>query len=718
MRDLDGTSRWSDLRIYRDGKLLTSIDLPANGTDIPLHAATTPPSLISTSSLRMQLLLRRPETPMTLGLIMADNSMIQITLNRNDRKIDVTSNIQGQSTLISSTFFPADVLPFAAMVLDTLVRSTLWAILVLLGVLICEILLVMIGEIWARPIKSQTTARTSKKKSAQSTPDQATINTTSHTRARFIVRTWHSLVSAMHPIALIALVGSLCFVAWIAYVEYQAEPHIYDASAYLFAAKMYATGHLSVPLPPAPNQFPGPFMNQFDGRWFGQYPPGTGLTLVPGIWLGIPWLVEPLLGTAALFGIGLIATRLYDRRVATLAILLGTLSPFYSYLAASYLSHTIALFYLVWAVWALLRFLQGGARWNLPLATFLFGMASLTRDLVGVLFAITVTLGLVILHWQKVRTEWRRWDIAGLFSIIIILTFICIILVFNALLTQDPLLSPRTLFFAGDQWGFGQGIGFYREHTLAAGFVNLDELLTSLAIDLYGWPFYLAFAICLLPFLTRRARGADWFCLICTTILAGAYIGYFYHGIYLGPRYLYETLPFLLMLTARGILTLAAAGIDAAQELRKHWRAGMRTVTPHTIISIPTLILVTLLMLCDLLYYQPRQIELYHNFSGLPPQVYQINLAEVYHPPVHNAIVVTDDTKIYQVVLFPLNDPQLHNDVIYAWANSIEGYAGLQAAFPHRKLYHLDIVSDGSVRYTPINPTTWAPGIPPGTVRA
>ena len=60
--------------------------------------------------------------------------------------------------------------------------------------------------------------------------------------------------------ALLLLLASFGFVSWIAAVQYNGEPHIYDASAYLFAAKMYAQGHLAVPIPPASDRFPGPFL--------------------------------------------------------------------------------------------------------------------------------------------------------------------------------------------------------------------------------------------------------------------------------------------------------------------------------------------------------------------------------------------------------------------------------------------------------------------------
>jgi Dolichyl-phosphate-mannose-protein mannosyltransferase len=716
MRDLDGTSRWRNGQVWANGREEQSVAWPANGSSLSLPPAPT---------LRISVQLQRPETPMTLTLLSTGGGVVTITLDRNDRQILVSRSIPGQSNNATptTTFFPLDAAPFAAMVIDTLVRITLWAVIVLLVVITGEIgiglarrgrLIAPTADLSALAPHTETTPTL-----AETIPthggraDQPAVGAInrplragirlSNVWYRFPRGIWQQVTAALHPIALLALAGSLVFVAWIAAVQYNGEPHIFDASAYLFAAKMYALGHFSVPVPAAVDRFPGPFMVQYNGQWFGQYAPGTALTLVPGIWLGVPWLVEPVLGTFALLGIGLMAARLFDRRVATVAVLLGTLSPFYSYLSASYLSHTVALFYFVWGTWALLRFSQGKAGWNMPLSAVLFGMAGLTRDLVAVLYVAIVLPGIMLLSWRHIHRNWRSWVVPLLAFFSVLCLFFVFNALFNALLTGNPLVTPRSLFFAGDRWGFGQGIGFYGQHTLAAGFVDIDELLTILQIDLFGWPFYLTLAFLALPFLTRRCTGTDWFMLAVAAIMTGAYIGYFYHGIYLGPRYLFETLPFLLILTSRGIFTLAATAMDAKQAASK-WLAGRRDTTfipPQSRFSIMTIVLVGALLLCNILYYMPRQIALHQDYSGLPAG-YTINLPEIYHPPLHNAIIVTNDISIYQFVLFPLNDPLLHDDVLYAFASSSADYSELRSAFPGRTLYQLAVAPDGSVSYTKI----------------
>ncbi|MBX5448922.1 ArnT family glycosyltransferase [Thermogemmatispora sp.] len=740
MRDLEGYSRWRNLQIWSGQHLIQTIRWPAPATTVRLPAS---------AELRLRLELQRPETPRSLILLTAAGGVLEVTLDRNDRRLSVTwlapeqDPQRGTGTTQftnKSVFFPLDAAPFGAEVADTLVRSLLWGTVLLLAVMLARGTVASLCLFACR--RRSVASRSQLSADDRQTPHAGRVRRWSwlrplqhgsggHILPIRLAGYWQRLTGALHPLALLALGGSLGYTLWIARVEYHGQPHIYDAAAYVFAAKMYAQGRLAVPLPPAADLFPGPFMVQFDGRWFAQYPPGTALTLVPGFWLGLPYAVEPLLGTLALLGIGLVAARLYDRTTATLAVLLGVFSPFYSYLAASYLSHTVTLFYLVWGLWALLCFLQDRKLWGLPLAAFCFGLAYLTREQVALLDIVMLSSAILLAAWRRWRpwpSSWLRMLIA---SLCIFQVFVILDLLSNLALTGNPLLTPRTLFFAGDRWGFGQGIGFYGAHTLAAGLVNLDEQLTILAIDLFGWPFYLTLALLLIPFVSGRSRASDWLLLAGTLVIALAFVGYFYHGIYLGPRYLYETLPFLLMLSARGLTTLAqserlvvaaigqtARQQDPAQRGPQHSPEAASSATagaaPGAKQSLArtlalarncplTALLFMGLLACNLLYYTPRQINLYHNYSGLPAGR-QIDLQAIYQPPVHHAIVVTNDLAIYDFVLFPLNEPLLQQgDIIYAQASEPEQFERLRRAFPGRPLYFLEIGPDGRVIYLPLS---------------
>ena len=123
MRDLDGTSRWRNLEIQANGHTQESLAWPANGGTVALPA---------TSNLHIALQLQRPETPMALNLNLSNQQTLQIMLDRHDRQLRVIKLITNQT--VAKAFFPVDVAPFAAMVIDTLVRILLWAVGVLLAV--------------------------------------------------------------------------------------------------------------------------------------------------------------------------------------------------------------------------------------------------------------------------------------------------------------------------------------------------------------------------------------------------------------------------------------------------------------------------------------------------------------------------------------------------------------------------------------------------------
>ncbi|HEU5349870.1 MAG TPA: hypothetical protein VFU63_14775, partial [Ktedonobacterales bacterium] len=265
-------------------------------------------------------------------------------------------------------------------------------------------------------------------------------------------------------------------------------------------------------------------------------------------------------------------------------------------------------------------------------------------------------------------------------------------LLYNQLQTGSAIVSPRTLFFPGDRYGFGQGIGFYGQHTFAAGMVILDQLLAILLIDLYGWPFYLTLALLPLTFL-RRDAGTRWdvFCALLLVLLVGAQAGYFYHGIYLGPRYLFETLPFLLLLTARGVTALAATLVRIGQLF------GTARPTRPLALGVSGVLLLALLA-CNLFYYSPRQAQLYHDYTGLPAAM-KVDARTIYSFRPRQAIVLTNNWYIYNYLLWPLNDPELRGETLYAYAPVPNDLQRLRAEYPNRTLYMTQVAPNGTVKF-------------------
>jgi hypothetical protein len=252
------------------------------------------------------------------------------------------------------------------------------------------------------------------------------------------------------------------------------------------------------------------------------------------------------------------------------------------------------------------------------------------------------------------------------------LPFVLVYLVYNLRETGNPLLLPRMIFDASDHFGFGDGIGFHTRHTLAAGLANTDELLTLLQFDLFGWPPLFALSLVGLPFVLGRARAWDYLALGGFLAFVAAYIGYFYHGIALGPRYYFEAVPWLLLLAARGASALA----DAART----W--------------LVPIVLLAALSLNTFLFYLPAELDRRQDMSGLPgapPLVLDFVQTTIFGPHVtgvpENSLVVTSDWWIYNSTLAALNCPQLPNcPVVFALAINADDAARLRAQYPDRTL--------------------------------
>jgi hypothetical protein len=175
-------------------------------------------------------------------------------------------------------------------------------------------------------------------------------------------------------------------------------------------------------------------------------------------------------------------------------------------------------------------------------------------------------------------------------------------LLYNLNTTGNALTLPRNLFNPNDLWGFGVPVA-NGAHTVAAGLVNTDENLTLLQFDLFGWPPLAALSLIGMPFILGRATRVDVLLAACGGAFIVAYVGYFYQGIALGPRYYFEAQPALVLLSARG---LQAVGRTLQQ-------LGLSRVAVSTGIGA----IVALLSAYSLVYYLPRAVDRRMDYGAL-----------------------------------------------------------------------------------------------------
>ncbi len=234
----------------------------------------------------------------------------------------------------------------------------------------------------------------------------------------------------------------------LAIVTYQRHPHVPDEVSYLLQARYLAAGHLSMPLPSVRFAFDVDLMTYQATRWFSPFPPGWPAILAIGTAIGVPWLVNPLLGGVAIVLAYLVLCELYPRRTARLVTLLLSASPWALFMAMNLMSHTASLVASLAGALAVARLRRDPrSRWAV-LAGVAIGVVGLIRPLEGV--AIALLLGVWSLGARGPRLRW--WPSAVLTATTIATS--ALTLPYNQALTGNARQFPVMLYMNAT---FGQG---------------------------------------------------------------------------------------------------------------------------------------------------------------------------------------------------------------------------------------------------------------------
>lgn len=339
--------------------------------------------------------------------------------------------------------------------------------------------------------------------------------------------------------------------------------HIQDEIVHDFQARTYATGHLTLAPHPEPQFFAYTYIYHF-GRWFGVNPPGWPLVLAIGIRAGIPWLVNPLLGAAALYLLYRIGRELVGLRMGQVWMALAALSPFLVFMSSSFMSHTASLVAFLLVVWGTVRLERsGGWRW-----AFLVGAGwgwAISIHLLDGLAAPLPFAAYAIYLVLRGRLRWTRLlPIAGL-----VLAFIGGLLIYNRLTTGDFFLFPSKAYYDITEpipncfrLGFGPDVGCPYEHgepwpgftPLLATWVTAQRLAQFL-FDFFGTPFFLLLALPV--WLRRQANRWDFLFVASGLAVIVAYFFFYFEGNAFGARYYFLLMPGALWLVVRSVRTLS-----------------------------------------------------------------------------------------------------------------------------------------------------------------
>mgnify|MGYP000969845351 CR=1 FL=1 len=623
-------SIWRNLVVAdRSGRVVIRQDSPPDGVEI-----------VMPGSFLMSIDLERPEIPRALDLVDDNNVPYTLEVNRNDKLVRLGRHRARDEQDLTNWYFPREVLPPLATLVDLLTRVGALA----LG-------LVLVGGLLGLAMPAVVTWR----------PGLRTLR--------------------VGVVLGLAFFGAASW--YVATALFDRAPHILDAVAYTFQARTFAMGDLWVRAPFVEDAFPIPFSVLSRGRWFAQYPPGTAALLAVGYWLRLPWLVEPVLAAGSVLLLALATRRQYGPGTALLVVLLLVTSPFLLLIAGSFLSHVPALFFVCVALYAAVCYVERPRAWLAGGIAMALGLALLTRELVGVLYGFAL---LAPVMWHGIRLRGRRFWVDALTAGLVALGAVGLYLGYNAALTGQPFLLPRMLFNSADVLGFGKGIGFYGEHTLASGLVNMEQQLVSLGFYLAGWPYGFSLAVMVLPLVTRRLGDWDGTYLSVAGLFVVVYVAEFYHGIAFGPRYYFEALPAFVVLTVRGLtaLTESVAGwLESVGRSGAWFRARLATG-----------IVLAALLACNALYFLPREAELYRAYSGLPGGGPKLDGNIGYDsagrvsllPP--GSLVVSDDWWEHMMFFASLNCPTLDCPTLFALATDETTRVLLRRTYPDRRWYN------------------------------
>ncbi|MGB7157093.1 MAG: hypothetical protein WBD40_03440 [Tepidisphaeraceae bacterium] len=236
------------------------------------------------------------------------------------------------------------------------------------------------------------------------------------------------------------------------------QPRWHDEFMALLQARMMSIGRLW--MPPLPN---GDFFDSFyvfvEPVYSSLTWPGASLLWVPGMWLGLPYWVMPLLAAGACGGLLYwIVTELLDGAAGLLASLaLSSLVVFRQQSLQSQAQVPILLGGLLF-VWAFLRWRRNPRVRNSALIGIIAGWAAVTRPVDAVCLAVPVGLAMLGAWWRmpsRARLATAAAVVAGAAPLL------ALQLVFNYGVTGSVMTTPHAHYRDRDLPSVGFGFPTY-----------------------------------------------------------------------------------------------------------------------------------------------------------------------------------------------------------------------------------------------------------------
>ena len=487
-----------------------------------------------------------------------------------------------------------------------------------------------------------------------------------------------------------------------------------DTVSYLFQAKLFAKGKISVPVPPQmidgevtlePNGMPmpeyglssSPHINMLNGKWYSKYPFGNALILMFGVFVNAPWFIPALATGGALFLLFFLVKETYGKHIALIAAGIALISPATAGMGSTWFSEPVSRFYLALYLFALVRTLNGSGNILYPLLSgFALGYAFNTRPLSALVFGV-VGAGFALYHLYKSRVTRESSAVTeeqpqndsptrrqlmfrlGIFLIpFAVLILVC--MAWNNHFTDDPFTFTHTAAQPYDKIGFGKRMEGYEP--------NLDHafdfkpkwavkrtwrhILPCISFNALGWgnyrsdlliepklsvgflldflPLLIPWCLALLPFFHASRNRYD---VLCIALLVGSlllYAFFYFEGSTWG--FTPVNARYYTESIFLGFIPLAARGIFILYERLKKpiWKNKLAYVAGICL----------LLLSVNTVWSYVRIGKAYQNWSG----VYQKLPPLVKKEDIHKAVIFIPETRGAPIGDYPLQSLE-EADIVY-----------------------------------------------------
>jgi hypothetical protein len=477
----------------------------------------------------------------------------------------------------------------------------------------------------------------------------------------------------------LALAGGVVVVsAALAVFAYERHPHLPDEIVYLLHARYFAAGMLEMPLPPSIEGFSVDLMTVDSNRWFSPVPPGWPAVLAIGVLLGVPWLVNPVLGGLAVWLTYQVVLAVSDDvRSARLTTLLLSVSPWFLFLNMSLMTHTLTLVSALAAAWMTARAMRDHTLWVVG-AGLSIGVVALIRPLEGLIVA--VTLGL----WSLFGEAPSRWSAlrrtAGLTVATLLSTLA--VLPYNRHLTGRWLTFPimdytdRLYGPGSNAMGFGpdRGLGWsgldpFPGHGWLDVLVNSNVNLFQVNVELLGWSVGSMLVVLLGAgvAVARGGRGSRSFLAVALAVIGVHALYWFSGGPDFGARYWYLIVVPCLALASRGLTSLAGQPWGGGRV----WAAGSALVLSAVLVFVPW-----------------RAVDKYHHYRLMRPDVRELARTHDFGDAL---VLIRGERHPDYASAGAYNPIDLQGPgPIYAWDRDPAVRAQVLAAFPDRPVWVID----------------------------